>query len=65
VAVVQLLLALTLVASATPEQTPAPTQGQAVTISGRVVDADTRKPLAGVEVGSRQLGWVTTDNDGR
>ncbi len=62
---VLLLLALTVFASATPEQTPAPAQRQAATISGRVVDADTRAPLAGVEVGSRQLGWVTTDNDGR
>ena len=60
---VLLLLALTLFASATPEQTPA--QAQSATISGRVMDADTRQPLAGVEVGSRQLGWVTTDNDGR
>jgi hypothetical protein len=29
------------------------------------MDADTREPLAGVEVGSQKIGWVTTDNDGR
>ena len=62
---VLLFLALTVFASAAPEQTPAPAQAQSATISGRVMDADTRAPLAGVEVGSRQLGWVTTDNDGR
>jgi hypothetical protein len=34
-------------------------------VSGRVMDADTGAPLAGVEIGTRSLGWVTTDSDGR
>ena len=34
-------------------------------VSGRVMDADSGAPLAGVEIGTRTLGWVTTDADGR
>jgi hypothetical protein len=39
-----------------------PTTG---TISGRVIDADTKQPLVGVQVGSRETGRVATDADGR
>jgi hypothetical protein len=34
-------------------------------ISGRVTDADTGAPLAGQEVGSREVGYATTGADGR
>jgi len=34
-------------------------------ISGRVFDADTGEFLAGLHVGSREVGYSTTDNDGR
>ena len=34
-------------------------------VSGRVLDADTLAPLAGVSVGSREIGYVVTDQDGR
>jgi hypothetical protein len=34
-------------------------------ISGRVTDADTGEPLAGQEVGSREVGYATTGADGR
>jgi hypothetical protein len=34
-------------------------------VSGRVLDADTLVPLAGVSVGSREIGYVVTDQDGR
>lgn len=33
-------------------------------ITGQVVDADTHVSLPGVSVGSRALGWVTTDDTG-
>jgi hypothetical protein len=39
-----------------------PTTGS---ISGRVIDADTKLPLGGVQVGSRETGRVATDADGR
>jgi hypothetical protein len=51
-----LVLAATLCA-----QTP-PTTGS---ISGRVFDADTGEPLPGLQVGSREVGYATTDADGR
>jgi hypothetical protein len=34
-------------------------------ISGRVTDADTGDPLAGQQVGSREVGYATTGADGR
>jgi hypothetical protein len=34
-------------------------------VSGRVLDADTLAALAGVRVGSREIGYVLTDHEGR
>jgi len=34
-------------------------------VSGRVLDADTLDPVAGVRVGSSEIGYVVTDSEGR
>ena len=34
-------------------------------VSGRVLDADTLTPVNGARVGSRDLGYVLTDREGR
>jgi Carboxypeptidase regulatory-like domain len=39
-----------------------PTKGS---ISGRVVDMDTQAPIGGAKVGSRDIGYSTTDADGK
>jgi hypothetical protein len=39
--------------------------GATGSVSGRVLDADTLSPLAGVSVGSREIGYVVTDSEGR
>jgi len=41
------------------------TQTPKGSISGRIIDADTKMPLQGVRVGSQKLGWVPTDAGGR
>lgn len=39
--------------------------GTTGSVTGRVMDADTLAPLAGVQVGSREVGYVVTDQEGR
>jgi hypothetical protein len=55
-----LLLLMAAMASATGQQ-----NAGTGSIRGRVVDQDTGLPLAGVKVGSRDIGYAVTDSDGR
>ena len=54
---------LALVATSLLAQTPA--SGTTGSVSGRVVDAETRMPVQGASVGSQKLGWTLTDGEGR
>ena len=54
---------LALIAKGVLAQTPPPaTTGS---VSGIVIDADTRMPIPGARVGSSALGWTLTYADGR
>src|SRR5262245_6468611 len=60
-------LACVLLVASDPPSALAPQvsqEPQTASISGRVIDADTGAPLEGVSVGSRDIGWSSTDADG-
>src|SRR6185295_2165013 len=59
------IVTLTLAAASFLSQAVPPPSQATGSVSGRVIDADTRMPLAGAQVGSSTLGWTQTNTEGR